>query len=399
MSDLKETIVKLTIMKDHGSVLGNAVITINGETFNADAKGFVELEVSEPDLRDPYMEVLVSEPGKAGHVTRVGIEYEPGRTVTRTIDLHAVHEEHERAAKGEKKKHTLREYDKDEMKKFWLVVGPIASLIVIAIIVAFLAFKNQDTVSLHWMMLGLNGPESLGGLAVIVAVILVLNLLGALLRGEIGILEDAWAPILGVLLAVGWKPWVQSKLDYVMANLTAASIDVIFKAGGDAYAPLYLGLGIFILAMVRAITFQRMERRLDFDPLIACVATIGLFAYYHTFDFTLAWWGWVVIGAVFVIGFVWEGFKKPIPTLLGIALGVVIALLGNKTYTLVIFGVTAVVVSVYGMWKFIKILMEKPTTPEIRKLMETVPIEVLTVAWYTATFLSIALAGFGGGTP
>jgi hypothetical protein len=298
---------------------------------------------------------------------------------------------------GKPDKKPLKAYGKSEWAQLLGVLGPILGILAAIGVCVWYYMTHTNEFTSHFMMLRTSGPEILGGLSTFVVVTMVINSVGALLRGERGMLEDFWSPILVVGIAIGSGPYIASRLTYVQTNMAGAPLETIFVEGGKAYGLVLFLAGIAAISMIRAITYQRMEKKLDTSPLNAALVVIGAFAFYNTFGFSLSAILWGVLIFVLTLGMLWELKRHPFAAFAGIGLGIVVGLVGTKTFTLVAFSAAALVVFGIGIAKFLKELDTKPQAPELMKLMETIPLEVLEYGWFMAFVVTVALAGFGLG--
>lgn len=397
------TTLKLVLTNKSGPLVG-ATVQITGSQMPkvTDRTGVVTLEcdghfnaaaekpsitvVISPDRGRP---ITVDLPVKANEMATIRADY---GNILQEIE----HEEHlEHAAHEGHATATLRQYGRSEWQKLASILTPILVLIIASIVGVWYYMTHTEDFTTHFSTLQTSGPEILGGLSMFVIVTMVINTVGSLLRGERGMLEDFWAPIMMVIVAVGSKPYITGRLDFVKANMATAPLETIFLEGGKAYGLILFFVGITAISMIRAVTYQRMERRLDFSPLDAALVVIGALAYYNSFGFSLSLVLWIVIVAVVVISMTWELKKNPIGALIGIGLGITIALMGSKTFTLVSLSIAALAVFGIGIYKFFMALDTKAQTPEFTKLMEAVPLEVLEYAWYIAFIACVTLAKFG----
>lgn len=387
------TIVNLMLV-DKGSPIPNYQVTIaGGQPQTAGPAGFISLVCDglyQTDSHGSFVTVTVAPPGKQALVTDLNVI--PDQQVPLRLDYTALAKQ----LSGKPEAKTLRNYDAPTWRKFWSALLTVLVPLILLSVGAYYYITQKDAVTGHFLTLQTSGPEVLGGLATVVGVTMILNLIGALLRGERGMMEDAWAPIALVALAIGWKPYIDNRLAWVLENMNISNPSTVFAEGGKAYGLLAFFAGIIMISMVRAVTFQRLEKKLDFDPLIAAVVVIGAFGYYNSFEFAMSLTWWIVVVAVFFIGILWETLKQPLSTLFGLTIGVAVALVGNTTFTLVAFSITTIIVFVVGVIKFVKALDTKAQAPEFVKLMESVPLPVITYGWYAAFIASIMLARFGG---
>lgn len=386
---------------DHSSPLPNVRLTIQGgQPVMADSNGFASLVADGLYQADPngaYVTITIAPPGKKALVTELPVK--PDGVVSLRADYSSMLEQIEQselAARSGAPARTLRHYDRSSWLKFFSVVGPVVGLLVALGVGLWLYMQNQSEFNAHFNTLRATGPAILGGLWTFVIVTLMINSLDALTRGERGMMEDLWAPIVMIVVAVGSKPYIADRLEFIRANMAAAPLETIFYEGFKVGGLVFFFVGAGAIAMIRAVVWQRMEKRLDTSPLIAALVIIGAFAYYHVFGLNLTWPWWAAIVTVLVLALAWEMFKKPWPAGIGILIGVITAFIGNRTSTLVIFATTALVVFGVGVYYFVQALDKNPQTPEFRKLMEKIPLQVIEFGWLVAFVVSAALARFGG---
>lgn len=210
---------------------------------------------------------------------------------------------------------------------------------------------------------------------------ILVNAFDALLRGERGALEDLWAPI-GLafwLFVISLADmWVRDQVRE-MANPEDWYVNWGIFMG--------LGYGVFVYAMWRAITVQRVAKQLDLSPLIAYSGVVlGLFQAGMLNNIGIAPVLFHLV--IFIVSLVREGLKNYLWIVCAVVLGVILVWTGFSAATLFWFGIGILGVILWGVIARDNYLDDNGIPPEIRgqvRASEFFPMYILegsVAIWY-----------------